>query len=61
MAARILVIDDDEGFRAMLCEALAGQGHEPLGVGSAEEGLARAKAETFDLVITDVMLPIHRQ
>lgn len=57
MAARILVIDDDEGFRAMLCEALASQGHDPHGVGSAEEGLARAKAETFDLVITDVMLP----
>jgi two-component system response regulator AtoC len=57
MAARILVIDDDEGFRAMLCEALATQGHDPQGVGSAEEGLARAKAEPFDLVLTDVMLP----
>jgi two-component system response regulator AtoC len=57
MPARILVIEDDEVFRAMLCEALIGQGHEPHGVGSAEEGLARAGAEPFDLVITDVMLP----
>jgi two-component system, NtrC family, response regulator AtoC len=57
MSARILVIDDDEGFRAMLCEALVGQGHDPVGVGSAEEGLVRARAEIFDLVLTDVMLP----
>ena len=57
MPARILVIDDDEGFREMLCEALASQGHDAYGVGSAEEGVARAKAEVFDLVLTDVMLP----
>lgn len=57
MPARILVIDDDADFRAMVCEALAGQGHEAVGVGTAEEGLARAQSETFDLVLTDVMLP----
>ena len=57
MPARILVIEDDAAFRAMLCEALVGQGHDPEGVGSAEEGLDRARAETFDLVLTDVMLP----
>jgi len=57
MPARILVIDDDEGFREMLCEALSSQGHDAYGVGSAEEGVARAKAEVFDLVLTDVMLP----
>ncbi len=57
MPARILVIEDDAAFRAMLCEALVSRGYEPLGVGSAEEGVARARAETFDLVLTDVMLP----
>jgi two-component system response regulator AtoC len=57
MPARILVIEDDAAFRAMLCEALASKGYEPLGVGSAEEGVARARAEAFDLVLTDVMLP----
>ncbi|MHC1789957.1 sigma-54-dependent transcriptional regulator [Solidesulfovibrio sp.] len=57
MPARILVIDDDAAFREMLCEALVSRGFDPVGVGSAEEGVARAKAGDFDLVLTDVMLP----
>ncbi|MEA4857936.1 MAG: sigma-54 dependent transcriptional regulator [Solidesulfovibrio sp.] len=57
MPARILVIEDDMAFGAMLAEALASRGYEPVQVGSAEEGLARVRAEDFDLVITDVMLP----
>lgn len=57
MPARILVIDDDVAFRDMLCEALAAKDFDPVGVGLAEEGVARAKAEAFDLVLTDVMLP----
>ena len=57
MPARILVIEDDAAFGAMLTEALAARGYEPVHVGSAEEGLARARTEPFDLVVTDVMLP----
>jgi len=57
MPARILVIEDDAAFQAMLLEALSSKGYDPVGVGSAEEGVARARAEAFDLVITDVMLP----
>ncbi len=57
MPARILVIEDDAAFRAMLCEALTSRGYEPHGVGSAEEGVARVAAASFDLVLTDVMLP----
>ena len=57
MPDRILVIEDDAAFGAMLSEALASRGYAPVHVGSAEEGLAKAKAEAFDLVITDVMLP----
>ena len=57
MPARILVIDDDTAFRDMLCEALTSRDFDPVGVGSAEEGVARAKAESFDLVLTDVRLP----
>ncbi|OLN25566.1 sigma-54 dependent transcriptional regulator/response regulator [Desulfovibrio sp. DV] len=41
----------------MLCEALVSRDFDPVGVGSAEEGVARAKAEAFDLVLTDVRLP----
>lgn len=57
MPARILVIEDDAAFGAMLTEALASRGYEPVHVGSAEDGLARVRVEPFDLVLTDVMLP----
>jgi len=57
MAEKILVIEDDPAFRAMLAEALEEKGYAGVLVGSAEEGVARIKKELFDLVITDVMLP----
>jgi two-component system, NtrC family, response regulator AtoC len=57
MGEKILVIEDDPAFRAMLAEALEEKGYEGVLAGSAEEGVARIKKELFDLVITDVMLP----
>ncbi len=57
MAEKILVIEDDEVFRAMLAEALSSKGFAPACAGSVEEGLARLAREPFDLVLTDVMLP----
>lgn len=57
MPARILLIEDDEAFQAMLCEALGQRGYLIQAVGCAEEGLKAAKAGTFDLVLTDVKLP----
>ncbi len=57
MSEKILVIEDEPAFRAMLCEALAEKGYAALGVGSAEEGVARVTQELFDLILTDVMLP----
>jgi len=58
MAERtILIIDDDEAFRRMLMEALAGKGFTAKGAGSAEEGLAVLKESAFDLVLLDVQLP----
>jgi len=55
--ARILVVDDEEGVRSFLAEALEDDGHT---VSSAEDG--RAAAETlvrdrFDLMITDLRMP----
>jgi two-component system response regulator FlrC len=55
--ARILVVDDEEGIRSYLCEALEGDGHE---VAMAADGELAAEAldrETFDLVITDLKMP----
>jgi CheY-like chemotaxis protein len=54
---RILCIEDEESLRRSLLRLLQAAGHEPIGVGSAEEGVERLADECFDLVISDVRLP----
>jgi sigma-B regulation protein RsbU (phosphoserine phosphatase) len=55
---RILIVDDNEGNRDMLARQLVRQGHT---VASAEDGrgaLDRLRAEPFDLVLLDMMMPV---
>ena len=55
--ARILVVDDEEGVRSFLAEALEDDGHA---VSSAEDGRAAAErlaCDRFDLLITDLCMP----
>jgi two-component system, NtrC family, response regulator AtoC len=55
--ARILVVDDEDGIRSFLAEALRDEGHE---VDTAEDGLAalaRLHERAFDLMITDLRMP----
>jgi DNA-binding NtrC family response regulator len=47
---RILLIDDDDDFRSMLCIALKQDGN-------GYEGLRRYRAAPVDLVITDILMP----
>lgn len=54
---RVLVIDDDRELTAMLVEYLQPHGFEAEVSSGGEEGLARALAGDFALVILDVMLP----
>ena len=54
---RILIVDDDARIRRALENALSAGGFIPVSAGSAEEGLDRAAAMTFDLVILDLALP----
>ncbi len=53
----ILVVEDEAAIRSGLCDVLAFRGHAPHGVESGEEGLRRALAEPYALVVLDVMLP----
>jgi len=57
MPEKILLIEDDAAFQAMLCEALEARGYAVLCAGSAEEGLRRLSDTAFDLILTDVKLP----
>ncbi|MDY7001385.1 MAG: sigma-54 dependent transcriptional regulator, partial [Thermodesulfobacteriota bacterium] len=57
MSKKILLIEDDIAFQAMLCEALEARGYAVARAGSVEEGLVCLLDEAFDLILTDVKLP----
>lgn len=56
-AARILVIDDDPKIRSVVRRGLVYEGFRVSDAGSGEEGLDKARDQTPDLVVLDVMLP----
>ena len=53
--ARILIVDDEPGIRAVLHKILC-ESHECRAVSSAEEALSVLSAEKFDLVISDIRM-----
>lgn len=57
MAARILIIDDEEPIRFSLRGILEDEGHEVFEASSAEAGLAEADSFNPDLVFLDIWLP----
>jgi class 3 adenylate cyclase/CheY-like chemotaxis protein len=54
---RILIVDDNESNRAILCARLASQGYELAEAGDGEEALAAIAAFGPDLVLLDIMMP----
>jgi DNA-binding response OmpR family regulator len=56
---RILIVDDDEKLAALLQESLRtlGEGYDVVTAGGTDEALARVSKRSFDLVITDLMMP----
>ena len=54
---RVLLIEDDVGAAAALKRVLAQEGFDITTVGRGDEGLARATAGVFDVVVTDLKLP----
>ena len=54
---RILVVEDEAAIRAGLVDVFVFHGFEADGVADGREGLERALAGTYDLVLLDVMLP----
>ena len=57
MAERILMIDDDDRLAGMVSDYLGGAGFRLTLAGTAREGEALLKRESFDAVILDLMLP----
>ena len=55
---KILVIDDDEDLRESLTDQIAlHEEFETASAGTAAEGMAKAKADSIDLILLDVGLP----
>src|ERR687894_3036917 len=54
---RILIVEDEERLARRLTRVLDGEGYTAETVGDGRSALARALAETFDVLVVDWMLP----
>src|SRR5690349_9029930 len=54
---RILVVEDERKLAQVLGSALQAEHYDVVVAATGEDGFFRANAETFDLVVLDLMLP----
>ena len=54
---RILLVEDEDSIREGVCDVLAYHGYAPESASTGEDGLSRALARDYALLILDVMLP----
>jgi two-component system response regulator HydG len=57
MSQTILLVDDDEDTRMLLCESLQRRGYTVEAVASAAACIERVRAAAIDIVVTDVQMP----
>ncbi len=55
--ASILVVDDEEGVRTFLVDALETEGHEVQSAANGQKALEEVKKRSFHVVITDLKMP----
>jgi DNA-binding NtrC family response regulator len=55
--ATILIVEDDDAMRDLLCEELRDAGHRVVSAPGGRLGLDVARAEPVDLVVTDLRMP----
>ena len=56
-APRILLVDDEQPIQTLLSYPLEKEGFEVVGAADGQEALDRAREQTFDLIVLDLMLP----
>lgn len=54
---RILVVEDNDANRVMLCRRLNGRGYATVEAATGREALAAVRVQPFDLVLCDIMMP----
>ena len=56
-AARVLLVEDDPNIRELVELHLQLEGLTVVSIGDGNEALGRARAESFELIVLDLMLP----
>jgi len=56
--AKILLAEDDESMRGFLAKALERAGHRVASCGQGDEALTSLESEPFDLLLTDIVMPV---
>jgi CheY-like chemotaxis protein len=57
--AYVLVVDDEQAIRRLLTRWLSGWGYEAKEAGNADEAVEIMSAEPADIILCDVMMPVH--
>lgn len=56
-AIRVLIVDDEEPVRNFVARVVGGAGFEIVSASGPAEALALASTQSFDLLLTDLMMP----
>jgi two-component system, OmpR family, response regulator ResD len=59
MAARILVVDDDDGIRRLVSTVLRRERYETEEAANGEEAIDKLDAAEYDAMFLDLMMPIR--
>ena len=57
MKSRILVVDDDDGIRALYLMELTQAGYDVVGAESGSKAVELVSKENFDVIILDIEMP----
>ena len=58
MSKRILVVEDQEDLRGVLCDLLTGSGYAVIEAADGRSGVAKALSDRPDLILMDIQLPV---
>ncbi len=58
MSKKILIVDDSDDFRSLLKMTLEIEGYDVADECNGKEGLAAAKRSEYDLVVSDIDMPV---
>ena len=58
MTSQVLIVDDSRSIRELLASVLVNAGFDVTSADDGQQGLDKARSHDYDLVITDVNMPV---